>query len=279
MIILFPIIFVSVAFCYTIPGCGPKMTPVNATHCRIEYEHCLTDVKPDHIASLKFLFTDGRFTSKVSENNLVNIKSVCANFSHIALHLNGEPVLLFNYTSDNFKETIQDFMCYSDNQVTINMEHFRKERPDQSCLNTVKIRDVMIEDFKQVKDGVLTVSVDEVFEMKLIRGLNKNRKPINLRLNKTYLTKCTDKDLIFNIIVGGSITLVFVICAVFLIYCFSTIKRINASAEIDKNQEYDNIDYYTESKVTDNNSYYNSFEVEDVSYAREKNPEYNRRGK
>ena len=98
-------------------------------------------------------------------------------------------------------------------------------------------------------------------------------------MNRTSLTKCTDKDLIFNIIVGGSITLLFVICAVFLVYCFITIKKINASAEIDKNQEYDNIDYYTESKVTDNNSYYNSFEVEDVSYAREKNPEYNRRGK
>ena len=63
-------------------------------------------------------------------------------------------------------------MCYSDNQVTVNMDHFRKERPDHSRLKTVKIRDVRIEEFKQIKDEVLTVPVDEVFEMKLTDNVN-----------------------------------------------------------------------------------------------------------
>ena len=93
-------------------------------------------------------------------------------------------------------------------------------------------------------------------------------------MDKKALAKCTDKDLIFNIVVGSSITLLFGICIGFLIYCFITTKKLK-SAEIDVNSDYGNNDYYIETKATDSNSYYYSNDQEDISYAKERNPEYN----
>ena len=53
MILLYFITTLSVAYSYeVIPGCLPKMTPVNSTHCRIEYEYCFKDLEPNHKAYL-----------------------------------------------------------------------------------------------------------------------------------------------------------------------------------------------------------------------------------
>ena len=74
------------------PECYPKMTPVNGTHCRIEYEDCFRGLKPDHEA---WLFLDRlneggqKFSSSIS-NNTVNIQNVCWEYKHIFLYINAD---------------------------------------------------------------------------------------------------------------------------------------------------------------------------------------------
>ena len=284
MIILLFIFCVSVATGYeVIAGCVPSLTPVNATHGRIEYEHCFKDLNPNHKAHLMIFQDqnstegDNPFNSIIDgENNVVNLLSVCRKYEHVFLHVDGglkEPDLNFSYTPNDIKNTIQDYMCYSENQVTLNMTQFRKERPDQDCLRFVKVRGGILGRFTQIRDGVQLIPVEDELEMRIkqenVPGLS------TLRLKKTTLIECTDNDLVFNIIVGSSITLLFVICIVFLVYCFITTKKLK-SAEIDINSDYGNNDYYIETKATDSNSYYYSNDQEDISYAKERNPEYNK---
>ena len=138
MIILLFIFYVSVTYSYeVIPGCVPKMTPVNGTHCRIEYEHCFKNLNPGHLADLSSYgqMSSPWFSSFTTvSNNLVNINSVCGELRNIYLYIDRVAALSFSYTPDDFKKTIQDYMCYSGNNVTLNMIQFREERPDQHCL-------------------------------------------------------------------------------------------------------------------------------------------------
>ena len=280
MIILLFIVCVSVALGYeVIPGCDPKMIPFNGTHCKIEYEHCFKDLKLSPKAFLQ-MFQDENTTepvkSNIGKNNLVNVLSVCKVYKLIFLHIDGgkkEPDLIFSYTPNDFKKTIQDYMCYTDNQVSVNMTQFRNERPDQHCLRSVRVKEMIRgKNFTVISEGFISVEVEEELKLILFRG--KDGKSV-LKMDKKALATCTDKDLIFNIVVGSSISLLFLICAVFLTYCFITTKRIK-SAEIDVNSDYGNNDYYIETKATDSNSYYYSNDQEDISYAKERNPEYNK---
>ena len=238
--ILLIIFYVSVVYSYeVIPGCVPKMTPVNATHCRIEYEHCFKDLEPGQTVFLKVQKNTGagvKFSSTI-DDNLVNVRDVCLERKYIFLHINGgsnEADLQFSYTHDDFQKTILDYMCYSENNVTINMTKFRQERPDQHCLRYLKVRDAMLEGLTLIRDGFLSIHVEEELEIKIRRedGQSSSR----LMLNKTALVKCMDKDLVSIYVgVGGSVAAVFVIClGGFLIYRY--INKNNTDTE-DKTED------------------------------------------
>ena len=298
MIILLFIVCVSVALGYeVIPGCDPKMIPFNGTHCKIEYEHCFKDLKLSPKAFLQ-MFEDENTTepvkSNIGKNNLVNVLSVCKVYKLMFLHIDGgkmEPDLNFSYTPDDFKKTIQDYMCYSDNNVTINMNQFREERPDQHCLIKVKVRKLS-EGSTEIRDGVLTIDVEEEFGLILRR---ENVKNSIFWLNKTSLVHCSDANgsddmKVVYIGLGGSLAGVIVIClGGFLIYRYIN-KNKNTDTETktedsvhDEDHPYDDPDedYYPDDDckvyTDDTHNTYYTFEnaQEKREYLRQKEEQAN----